>query len=245
MTQEQVRIDRAMVLAAGLGTRMRPLTDTRPKPLVEVSGRALIDHVLDRVAEAGIPDAVVNVHHHADLLEAHLAGRAGRPPRIIVSDERDALLETGGGVRRALPLLGAGPFLVINSDTIWIEGMQPNLPRLMRHFDRAAMDALLLLAPAALSIGYDGMGDFQMDTLGRLSRRPERQVAPFVYAGACILSPSLFADTPEGAFSLNRVFDTAAQAGRLHGLRLDGIWMHVGTPDAIALAEDAILSSIE
>lgn len=235
-------ISTAMVLSAGLGTRMRPLTDTRPKPLVEVEGRALIDHVLDRVAEAGIPRAVVNLHHHADLLEAHLKARAGAP-EIILSDERGALLETGGGVRRALPLLGPGPFLAINSDTIWIEGMRANLARLAERFDPATMDALLLLAPAALSIGYDGMGDFQMDTLGRLTRRGERQVAPFVYAGAAILKPELFEGTPEGAFSLNRIFDKAAADERLFGLRLDGVWMHVGTPDAIALAEEAIQRS--
>lgn len=232
----------AMVLSAGLGTRMRPLTDTRPKPLVAVEGRALIDHVLDRVAEAGIPRAVVNLHHHADLLEAHLKARAGAP-EVLLSDERGALLETGGGVRKALPLIGPGPFLAINSDTIWIEGMRPNLARLAERFDPATMDALLLLAPAALSIGYDGMGDFQMDTLGRLTRRAERQVAPFVYAGAAILKPELFAGTPEGAFSLNRIFDKAAADERLFGLRLDGVWMHVGTPDAIALAEEAIQRS--
>lgn len=235
-------IETAMVLAAGLGTRMRPLTDVRPKPLVEVHGRALVDHVLDRVAGAGIGTAVVNVHHHADLLEAHLKARGGTP-RILVSDERDALLETGGGVRRALPLLGQRPFLAINSDTIWIEGMRANLARLIEHFDPARMDALLLLAPAALSIGYEGMGDFQMDTMGRLTRRTERLVTPFVFAGASILKPELFEGTPEGAFSLNRVFDKAAEAHRLFGLRLDGIWMHVGTPDAISLAEEAIQRS--
>ncbi|MFS8035686.1 nucleotidyltransferase family protein [Xanthobacter sp. AM11] len=239
---DAVQIDTAMVLSAGLGTRMRPLTDTRPKPLVEVSGRALIDHVLDRVADAGIGLAVVNLHHHADLLEAHVRARRA-PPRIAFSDERAALLETGGGVRKALPLLGTGPFLAINSDTIWIEGMRPNLARLSERFDSASMDALLLLASAAHSIGYDGRGDFQMDPLGRLTRRGERQVAPFIYAGACILKPSLFEGLPEGAFSLNRVFDRAGAAGRLYGLRLDGIWMHVGTPDAIALAEEAIVLS--
>ncbi|MFG1343755.1 nucleotidyltransferase family protein [Xanthobacter autotrophicus DSM 431] len=231
-----------MVLAAGMGTRMRPLTDRVPKPLVEVYGRALVDHVLDRVAEAGIGTAVVNVHHHADMLEGHLKGRQG-PPRIVVSDERGALLETGGGVRKALPLLGPGPFLAINSDTIWIEGMRANLARLIEHFDPVRMDALLLLAPAALSIGYDGPGDFLMDTLGRLTRRGERLVAPFVFAGASILKPELFAGTPEGAFSLNRVFDRVAEAERLFGLRLDGVWMHVGTPEAIALAEEAIQRS--
>ena len=231
-----------MVLAAGMGTRMRPLTDTRPKPLVEVYGRALIDHVLDRVADAGIPRAVVNLHHHADMLEAHLKARGGAP-QVLLSDERGQLLETGGGVRKALPLLGPDPFLAINSDTIWIEGMRPNLARLMEHFDPERMDVLLLLASAAHSIGYDGMGDFQMDTLGRLSRRAERTVVPFVYAGAAILKPELFAGTPDGAFSLNRIFDKAAEAERLYGLRLDGVWMHVGTPDAIALAEEAIQTS--
>ncbi|MFG1477057.1 nucleotidyltransferase family protein [Xanthobacter sp. V4C-4] len=233
-----------MVLAAGLGTRMRPLTDRIPKPLVPVYGRPLVDHVLDALAVAGIDEAVVNVHHLADLLEAHLAGRQGRP-RITVSNERGLLLETGGGVRRALPLLAPGPFVAINSDTIWIEGARPNLVRLVEGFEAERMDALLLLAPAATSIGYDGLGDFQMDTTGRLSRRAERMVAPFIYAGACVLKPELFAAAPEGPFSLNRVFDRAAERERLFGLRLDGVWMHVGTPEAIALAEEAIQLSSE
>lgn len=238
------RIHKAMVLAAGLGTRMRPLTDRIPKPLVPVYGRPLVDHVLDALAQAGIDAAVVNVHHLADLLEEHLADRKG-PPDITISDERGVLLETGGGVRKALPLLGPDPFVAMNSDTIWIEGARPNLERLVEVFDPAEMDALLLLAPAATSIGYDGQGDFQMDASGRLSRRGERLVAPFVYAGACILKPELFAGTPEGPFSLNRVFDQAGAAERLFGLRLDGVWMHVGTPEAIALAEEAIQLSSE
>jgi MurNAc alpha-1-phosphate uridylyltransferase len=236
------RIETAMVLAAGLGTRMRPLTDTAPKPLLKVAGRALLDRVLDRVAEAGIGTAIVNVHHHADLMEAHLAARQG-PPRIVVSDERDALLETGGGVVRALPRIGDRPFLSISSDTIWIEGLKPNIPRLAETFDPARMDALLLVAASALSIGYDGLGDFTMDTDGRLTRRGERMVSPFVYAGAAVLAPKLFEGLAEERFSLNRVFDAAAAAGRLCGIRLEGIWMHVGTPDAIALAEEAIRRS--
>lgn len=236
------KLRKAMVLAAGLGTRMRPLTDTRPKPLVEVNGRALIDHVLDRLAEVEVEEAVVNLHHHADLLEAHLKARAA-PPRIVLSDERDALLETGGGVRRALSHFGDAPFFAINSDTIWIEGMRPNLARMETVFDPEHMDVLLLLASSALSIGYDGPGDFLMDAEGRLTRRPERVMAPFVYAGAAILKPSLFADVPDGAFSLNRIFDQAREAGRLFGIRLEGIWMHVGTPDAIAAAEEAIRRS--
>jgi MurNAc alpha-1-phosphate uridylyltransferase len=231
----------AMVLAAGLGERMRPLTDRLPKPLIPVAGKPLIDHVLDRLAAAGIERAVINVHYLADLIESHLKSR--NTPRIIISDERAKLLDTGGGVVKALGLLGGEPFFHVNSDTIWIDGVKPNLDRLAETFDTAAMDALLLLAPAAISIGYAGRGDFTMATDGRLSRRPEREVAPFVYAGAAILRPELFAGAPAGAFSLTRLFDQAVAAGRLHGLRLDGVWMHVGTPDAIAKAEAAIRAS--
>ncbi|HSI42645.1 MAG TPA: nucleotidyltransferase family protein [Xanthobacteraceae bacterium] len=237
------QIRTAMVLAAGLGTRMRPLTDTRPKPLVEVAGRALIDHVLDRLADAGVERAVVNLHHRADQLERHLIGRTR--PQVVLSDERGALLDTGGGIARALPLLGTEPFFSINSDTIWIEGIRPNLPRLAAGFDPDSMDALLLLAATSASTGYDGRGDFLMDAGGRLERRGERGVAPFVYAGAAVLSPALFARAalPEGAFSLVRMFDRARDAGRLFGLRLEGVWMHVGTPEAIEEAEEAIRRS--
>ena len=231
----------AMVLAAGLGTRMRPLTDTLPKPLVKIAGKALIDHVLDRLADANVATAVVNVHHMADQIEAHLAGRTR--PRIRISDERDLLLDTGGGVTKALPLLGTEPFLHMNSDTLWIEGVTPNLPRLAARFD-AGMDILLLLASTATSIGYEGRGDFIMAPDGRLTRRPEREVAPFVYAGAAVMRPSLFADAPQGKFSLNRMFDRAMAAGRLYGLRLEGTWMHVGTPEAIRAAEAAISESV-
>jgi MurNAc alpha-1-phosphate uridylyltransferase len=232
----------AMVLAAGRGERMRPLTDTRPKPLVAVAGKPLLDHVLDRLAAAGVERAVVNVHYLADQIEDHLAGR--KTPRIVISDERDALLDTGGGVVKALPALGAAPFFHINSDTIWIDGVQPNLERLASAFDPAAMDALLLLAPSTESIGYSGRGDFIMMPDRRLRRRTEREVAPFVYAGAAILRPELFVDAPKGPFSLTRLFDRAAEAGRLQGLRLEGVWMHVGTPDAIAKAEAAIMASV-
>jgi MurNAc alpha-1-phosphate uridylyltransferase len=235
-------IDRAMVLAAGLGTRMRPLTDTLPKPLVPVAGKALIDHVLDRLADAGVTTAVVNVHHMAEAIERHLKGRTR--PKIAISDERSALLDTGGGVVKALPLLGRAPFFHVNSDTIWIEGVTPNFGRLAAMFDPAEMDALLLLAPIATSIGYDGRGDFVMMPDGRLRRRGEHEVVPFVYAGAAVLSPALFADAPAGAFSLNRLFDRAIDAGRLFGLRLEGTWMHVGTPAAIKAAEAAILESV-
>jgi MurNAc alpha-1-phosphate uridylyltransferase len=232
---------RAMVLAAGLGTRMRPLTDTMPKPLVPVAGRALIDHVLDRLAEAGVARAVVNVHYMADAMQRHLAYRTR--PQIVISDERGLLLGTGGGMVRALPQLGAAPFFLINSDTIWIDGVTPNLARLAEAFDPASMDALLLLAPTSGSIGYDGRGDFAMAPDGKLRKRAEREVAPFVYAGAAILSPALFNDAPAGEFSLTALFDRAATAGRLSGLRLEGLWMHVGTPEAIAAAETAIEAS--
>lgn len=232
---------RAMVLAAGLGQRMRPLTDRTPKPLIKVRGRPLIDHVLDRLAAVGVQVAVVNVHHCADQLEHHLAAR--REPQIIISDERQALMGTGGGAAKALPALGSVPFFHVNSDSIWIEGVTPNLMRLASAFEPDSMDALLLLAPTAGSIGYEGRGDFAVASDGRLEPRLEREVVPFVYAGAAILSPALFADAPSGAFGLSLLFDRAARAGRLHGLRLEGVWMHVGSPEAIAEAEAAILAS--
>ena len=237
-------ITRAFVLAAGLGKRMRPVTDTRPKPLVAVAGKALLDHALDRVAEAGIASAIVNVHYLADQSEDHLGRRRGGP-EIRISDERAALLETGGGVKKALGLLGAEPFVVLNSDSFWLEGPEPNLARLIGAWDPEVMDILLLVAPTATSLGYEGAGDFVMDPEGRLERRGERDVAPFIYAGVAILKPDLFAETPEGAFSLNRLFDRAIARGRLHGLRLDGQWLHVGTPEAIQAAEERVKASAQ
>jgi MurNAc alpha-1-phosphate uridylyltransferase len=231
----------AMVLAAGLGERMRPLTDRLPKPLVVVAGKPLLDHVLDRLAAAGIERAVVNVHYLADQIERHLAGR--KAPKIVISDERSMLLGTGGGVVKALAALGGQPFFHVNSDTIWIDSVRPNLERLAEAFEPSSMDALLLLASATNSIGYAGRGDYTMAADGRLRRRPEREVAPFVYAGAALLRPELFKDAPAGAFPLTALFDRAAEQGRLHGLRLEGVWMHVGTPDAIAKAEAAITAS--
>ena len=231
-----------MVLAAGLGQRMRPITLTTPKPLVRVAGRALIDHALDRLAEAGVETAVVNVHHFADQVEAHVRGR--RTPRIVLSDERDRLLETGGGVKRALPLLGADDFWVLNSDSLWIEGRSQALVSMCEIWDPARMDMLLLVAAAATSFGYDGRGDFVMDPDGRLNRRGEREVAPFVYAGVAVCKPGLFADAPDGPFSLNLLFDRAISAGRLYGHRLDGQWLHVGAPDAIAGAEQRLAASV-
>jgi N-acetyl-alpha-D-muramate 1-phosphate uridylyltransferase len=232
---------RAIVLAAGRGERMRPLTAHMPKPLLTVAGRALIDHALDKLATAGVEVAVVNVHHLADMLERHLA--ACTVPKIVISDERDQLLETGGGIVKALGSLGEAPFFLVNSDTLWLDGVTPNLARLAAEFEPARMDALLLLAPTAGSIGYAGRGDYFMTPDGRLRRRGEREVVPFVYAGTAILSPALFAGAPEGPFALTRLFDRAEEVGRLYGLRLDGLWMHVGTPEAIPAAEAAILAS--
>jgi MurNAc alpha-1-phosphate uridylyltransferase len=228
----------AMVLAAGLGTRMRQNSKDRPKPLVAVEKRALIDHVLDRIAEAGVVSAVVNVHHFADLLEEHLKERAR--PRIAISDERKQLLGTGGGITRALPLLGNAPFLLMNSDVIWIEQATANLVRLARFFDRSRMDAALLLATLADARGYDGRGDYLLEAGGALRRRPERGKAPFVYMGVSILSPGLFEGAPRGPFGLDKLFDRAEKAGRLMGLKLEGTFLHVGTPEAIDEAEDAI-----
>jgi len=232
----------AMVLAAGLGTRMRPYNGHVPKPLVEVSGKSLIDYSLDRLAEAGVARAVINVHHLAEALVHHLAAR--KHPQIVISDERAALLGTGGGIAKALPQLGGGPFFLVNSDTLWLDGVRPNFVRLAETFDPATMDALLLLAPTAGSIGYSGRGDFAMSADGRLRRRGENEVVPFVYAGAAVLSPELFADAPAGAFSLTRLFDATADKGRLFGLRLEGVWMHVGTPEAVTAAEAVLAQTL-
>ena len=232
----------AMVLAAGLGSRMRPITDTVPKPLVSVGSLAMIDHVFGRLREAGIGKAVVNVHHLADRIEGHLLGVEGIA--VDVSDERDALLETGGGVKRALPRLGH-VFLVVNSDSLWT-GDAPqdggNVGRLLAAWRPDAMDALLLLAPRE-SLGYDGRGDFVMSADGRLARRARDGTAPFVYAGVAILKAASFADTPEGAFSLNLIFDRAIAADGLYGLMLDGEWLHVGTPEAIGAAEERVAAA--
>jgi len=235
------RPTKAMVLAAGFGTRMRPLTERMPKPLVPVAGRPLLDHVLDKLAEAGVAEAVVNVHYLPDQIIDHTAART--TPRITISDERDAVLGTGGGVVKALPHLGDAPFYHLNADTLWIDGAQPNLSRLADAFDPARMDILLLMAPTADSIGYNGSGDYAMLPDGTLRRRKEREVVPFVYAGVAILSPAIFADAPEGEFALTKLFDRAGEQGRLFGLRLDGLWMHVGTPDAVQAAEEAFLAS--
>jgi N-acetyl-alpha-D-muramate 1-phosphate uridylyltransferase len=228
----------AIVLAAGLGTRMRPLTDRRPKALVEVMGRPLIDHVLDRLEAADVTTAIVNLHHFADLIETHLASR--KRPRVIFSDEREKLLGTGGGIAKALSVLGATSFFLLNSDSLWLEGKTSNLARLGRAFDAGRMDALLLLAPVATTIGYDGNGDYFMDAHGALRRQAAGEKALFIYAGAAILSPKLFDGAPAGDFALTHLFDRAQQRGRLFGLALEGRFLHVGTPEAVSAAEEAI-----
>jgi N-acetyl-alpha-D-muramate 1-phosphate uridylyltransferase len=227
--------DKAMVLAAGLGTRMQPLTRSVPKPMVALGGKPLIDHVLDRIAESEIGTAVVNVHHHADVIEKHL--RTRETPRIIVSDERKTLLDTGGGVKKCLPQLGREPFLIHNSDSLWVDGIEDNIARLARNFDPERMDSLMLVASGVSSVGYDGRGDFLLAPDGLLRRRPERELTPFAFAGVSIAHPRMFENTPDGPFSLNLVWDRAIEQGRLYGLRLDGIWMHLGTPTALTAAE--------
>jgi N-acetyl-alpha-D-muramate 1-phosphate uridylyltransferase len=232
------QITHAMILAAGLGTRMRPLTDTLPKPLIKVGGKPMIDWMLGYCRDAGVTDAVVNVHYLADLMEAHL--RDITAPRLHISDERAALLDSGGGVLKALPLLGGGDFFIMNADAVWIDGPRPSLLRLADHWNPDEMDVLLLLAHSSSATGWGNKGDFALDQTGRLRRPQPGEVTPFVYAGAGIWKSSLFAGRPD-KFSLNRIFDEAIASGRLHGLRLDGLWMHVGTPDAIPEAEAAIL----
>jgi MurNAc alpha-1-phosphate uridylyltransferase len=232
----------AMVFAAGLGTRMRPLTDHLPKPLVKVAGKPMIDHVLDRFDAAGLATAIVNVHYLADQIEAHLASRLR--PSIIVSDERERLLDQGGGIRKVLPLLGTAPFFLANTDAFWLDGPSDNLRRLAEAWDPTAMDVLLLVAATTTSVGVDWAGDFLMSPDGRLSRRKETEVAPFVYTGVGIIKPQLFAAETRDVFRLAPFFFEAAERGRLHGRRLDGLWLHVGTPQAIEEAERRITESV-
>jgi MurNAc alpha-1-phosphate uridylyltransferase len=227
-------ISTGMVLAAGLGLRMRPITERMPKPLVMVAGRCLLDRALDHYADAGVRRAVVNTHYLAGQIAAHVATRT--QPAIALSHE-PALLETGGGVLNALPLLGAGPFIVANSDALWLNGPLPALTRLARAWNGAVMDALLLLSVIPGTLGYQGRGDFTMDGIGRLRRRAERGIAPFLFTGVQILHPRLFEGEAPGKWSLNRVYDKALAAGRLYGLRHDGAWYHVGDPAGLAAVE--------
>jgi len=229
----------AMVLAAGLGTRMRPLTNDRPKALVEVGGRPLIDHVLDRLAQAGVRRAVVNVHAFADMLEAHVLRRTDL--EVVISDERDELLETGGGLRRARPWLGEEPILVANIDTLWTDDNL--IPRLIAAWDPARMDDLLLVVPVEQALGFDGPGDFFIDAAGRLDHRGARPKAPLAYMGVHMLDPALIDAWPDGRYGVFEHWMGFARQGRLHGLVASGLWMHVGDPIALAAAEAELASA--
>jgi MurNAc alpha-1-phosphate uridylyltransferase len=227
--------DSAMVLAAGLGKRMHPLTIDRPKPLVEVAGKRLIDYAFDRLRSAKVSRAVVNVHYLAEQVEVW--ARSQTAPQIVISDERQGLLDTGGGICKALEHLGPAPFFVLNSDSFWLDGTIPALERLRRAWDGTQMDSLLLLSPQESAVGYDGTGDFHRDAGWRLTRRQPGEPAPFIYAGCHLVAPSLFATAPRGAFSMNLLWDAALARGRLFGLVHDGLWIHVGRPESIAYAE--------
>ncbi len=229
--------DTAMILAAGLGKRMRPLTASQPKPLVRVAGKALIDHALDRLAEAGIAKAVVNVHYLADALEAHVLAR--QAPKVTVSDERGLLLETGGGMVKALPHL-PDPFFALNADNIWLDGPKSAFEDLSRRWDPKTMDALLLVVPHARAMNFEGPGDFHMDPLGRLSRRRPGRIAPFIFTGIQLVSHRLLRDAPEGPFSTNILWTRAMEEGRLYGLSFTGLWFEVGTPQMIRPTEEAL-----
>lgn len=232
----------AMVFAAGIGKRMRPLTAMTPKPLIEVAGKALIDHTLDKLEAGGVSRFVVNVHYLADLVEVHVRKRLAE--RVTISDERDDLLETGGGLRKALPMLGDGPFVLANSDTFWIEGASDNLARMMASFDPETMDGLVLCAPTVNAVGYRGPGDFALAPDGRVAWRNPRRNSPFVYAGFSVLKPSVLDGAPDGPFKLTWALSNMIREGRLYGQRLDGIWIHVGTPASIREAERAYRLSI-
>ncbi|SLN22179.1 nucleotidyltransferase family protein [Oceanibacterium hippocampi] len=229
----------AMILAAGRGERLRPLTDSTPKPLVRLAGRPVIDRVIDRLVAVGVRRLVVNVHHLPDQVIDHM-GKRETPTEIIISDERDMLLDTGGGIARARHHFDGEPFYAVNGDVVWRDALGDSLAALATAYDPARMDALLLLVPTVSARNYQGRGDFLMAPDGRLIRRPERKLAPFVYSGVQILSPALFDGCPDGRFSLNLLYDRAAEAGRLFGLRHDGDWFDVGTPETLAQAEKAL-----
>jgi MurNAc alpha-1-phosphate uridylyltransferase len=225
-----------MIMAAGLGTRMRPLTNDRPKPMVIVAGKPLIDHAIDRLVAAGVNTIVVNVHYRAELLKEHLRRRSDGV-KIHISEETDELLGTGGGVVKAMHYFEQKPFFIHNSDSIWIEGFGHALDRMIARWNADEMDALLLMASLVSTIGYEGAGDFMMGTDGRLARVPEARVSPFAFPGVQIVHPRLFENPPKGPFSTNVVWDRSIAKGRLFGIRLDGMWMHIGTAEALAEAE--------
>jgi MurNAc alpha-1-phosphate uridylyltransferase len=229
----------AMIMAAGLGKRMRPLTATRPKPLIEVAGKALLDHVLDRLDAAGVKKVVVNVHYLADSVEAHLTTRH-HGLEVVISDERRLLLETGGGLVHAADLIDSDPFLAVNSDNLWVDGPADTLRLLASHWDDSKMDALLLLVPLARAQNHKGMGDFHMTRTGRLRRRERSHVAPFVFTGIQMISKRLLKDAPTGPFSTNIFWDRAIAEGRCFGAVHQGLWFDVGTPNSIKLTEAAL-----
>ncbi len=229
--------DTAMVMAAGLGKRMRPLTASMPKPMVRVAGKPLIDHALDRLAENGIARAVVNVHYMADALEAHVIDRSA--PEIVISDERDALLETGGGMVKAQDSL-PDPFFCLNADNIWLDGPRDAFRDLSARWNPDEMDALLLLTGHARAVNFSGQGDFYMDAVGQLTRRRTGRIAPFIYTGIQLVSKRLLREAPEGKFSTNILWDRAISEGRLYGVSFTGLWFEVGTPQAIGPTEDAL-----
>lgn len=229
--------DTAMVLAAGMGKRMRPLTASQPKPLVRVAGKALIDHALDRLAEAGVGKAIVNVHYLADALEAHVIERTA--PSVEISDERNILLETGGGMLKALPKL-PDPFFSLNADNIWLDGPRNAFHDLSKRWNPDEMDALLLVVPHARAVNFSGQGDFHMDPVGRLRRRVTGRVAPFIFTGIQLVSHRLLREAPDGPFSTNILWNRAIEEGRLFGTSFTGQWFEVGTPDAITPTEDAL-----
>lgn len=234
----------AMIMAAGKGTRMGKLSEALPKPLTKVKDISLIDRLFAHLDRAQVEKTVVNVHHLADQMEAFLAARINTNS-VAISDEREALLETGGGVKKALPLLGTAPFFVLNGDALWVDAQQSNLLRLKEAWNSAKMDALLLLVPRAEALGYDEVGDFFLDEkngAGALKFRDDAETAPFVFGGVLLINPALYEDTPEGAWSNRVVFRKAAAAGRLYGLVIDGHWMHVGTPEAIIEAEEKLVA---
>lgn len=239
MTRDDWAPKTAMVLAAGLGLRMRPLTLERPKPLIKVAGRTMLDYALDRLADAGVERAVVNTHYLGHMIEEHLAER--KTPEIALSPEPEAL-ETGGGVRAALSQLGDEPIYVVNADIVWLDGPDSALRRMAELWDPERMDVMLLLNPTASAIGYEGAGDYFLEADGVARRRAEFEIAPHVYAGVQIVKPELYRDPslPEGKFSNNLIWDKAQAAGRLFGTRHDGLWFHVGTPEALAEAEEII-----
>lgn len=232
--------DTAMVMAAGLGKRMRPLTASQPKPMVRVAGKPLIDHALDRLVDAGVARAVVNVHYLADALEAHLKARS--KPAVVVSDERALLLETGGGMVKALPQL-PDPFFCLNADNVWLDGPRNAFSELSVRWNPDEMDALLLLVGHARAVNFGGAGDFYMDPHGKLSRKRPGRVAPFIYTGIQLVSHRLLRDAPEGRFSTNLLWDRAIGEGRLYGASFTGLWFEVGTPQSIGPTEEALRSA--